>query len=69
MAGGGKLEGCSVESEEPSGFDYAQATLGLVPKFTLTIWTAEGLPVIGGAVRFPMRFSFTDATPAPAPKP
>lgn len=53
---GGALSDCSVVSEEPAGVGVGAAALSLVPSFRLSTWTAEGLPVVGGTVRIPLRF-------------
>jgi len=52
----GRLTGCSVESEDPKGFGFDQAALGLAGSFQLKIWTPEGLPAIGGTIRLPIRY-------------
>jgi len=51
----GGLGGCKVASEEPSGHALGQAALTLAPKFRVKVWTDDGLPVIGGALRTPIR--------------
>jgi hypothetical protein len=33
-----------------------QAALALAPTFRLSTWTAEGLPVVGGAINIPLRY-------------
>lgn len=53
---GGSLGDCSVGSEEPAGAGVGAAALALVPTFRVTTWTAEGLPVVGGAIRIPLRY-------------
>jgi hypothetical protein len=64
----GGLEGCQVESEDPVGYGLGKATLSLAATFRLGIWSAEGLPTIGGKVRVPIRYDITDNRSA-APKP
>lgn len=68
VAADGGLQDCKSESEEPSGLGYADAALSLSRYFRLAIWTEEGLPVIGGVVRVPLRFDL-GAGPAPAAPP
>jgi len=51
----GGLGGCTVASEEPAGHELGQAALSLAPKFRVKVWTDDGLPVIGGALRTPIR--------------
>ncbi len=48
----GRLTGCSVETEDPKGFGFDQAALGLAGSFQLKTWTPEGLPTIGGKIRY-----------------
>jgi len=59
---GGALAGCTVASQEPAG--AGAAALTLVPTFRVTTWTTEGLPVVGGTIRIPLRYEL-DAEPAP----
>lgn len=62
----GALEKCVVESEEPSGLGFGAATLSLSDAFRLNLWSDEGLPVIGGLVRAPVRYDLpTEAPPKP----
>jgi hypothetical protein len=63
VAGGG-LDGCAVEQEDPPSYGYDQAALALARYFRLPIWTEEGLPTVGGAVRVPVRFDFSKPAPA-----
>jgi TonB family protein len=63
----GALSACKVESEEPAGYGVGKATLQLAPSFRLGIWTSEGLPTLGGGVRVPIRYDFTDAAAPPKP--
>lgn len=60
----GDLGGCTVASEEPAAYGFGQGALGLAPKFQVRLWGEDGAPVIGAAVRVPIRYSFTQA-PAP----
>lgn len=65
---GGSLAGCSVESENPPGRGAGAAALTLVPKFRMTTWSAEGLPIVGSKVRVPIRYE-APASPAAAKGP
>lgn len=56
VANGGGVEDCRVTSEDPAGSRLGDAALTLTPAFRLTTWTAEGLPVVGGRVRIPLRY-------------
>lgn len=53
---GGVLAGCVVDREEPAGQGFGAAVLALAPKFRVAPWSAEGLPVVGGKVRLPVRY-------------
>jgi TonB family protein len=52
----GRLEGCAVLSEEPSGLGFGQAAMALTGGFRVGAWTAEGLPTIGAKIRIPLRY-------------
>jgi len=56
IVAGGALDGCAVENEEPAGQGFGSAALGLSKSFRLGLWTAEGLPTVGGKVNIPLRF-------------
>lgn len=62
----GDLQGCKVEREEPGGSAFGEAALTLAPKFRVRIWSDEGLPMIGGIVRVPIRYEYRDTAPAAA---
>lgn len=64
VAAGGFLDDCKVESETPVGKGFGQGALKVAPLFKLSVWTNEGLPIVGGRVRIPLRF---DLDPPPAP--
>lgn len=65
VATGGGLAGCTVESEDPAGHGIGKATAGLAGMFKLGVWAAEGLPTVGGVVRVPIRYDFSEeASPA-----
>ncbi len=65
---GGTVGACRVESEEPVGSGVGAAAMGLTNAFRLSTWTAEGLPIVGGVVRIPIRYE-GDAKPAAATPP
>lgn len=73
VADGGALTGCQIVSEDPPGYGLGQGAAGLAKSFKVTVWTEEGLPTIGGTVRVPIRYDFSQpppaapSTPAPAP--
>jgi TonB family protein len=54
----GRLEACQVEEEQPLGEGFGEAAARLVvDKFKMRPKTADGMPVAGGKVRIPIRFS------------
>lgn len=57
----GALADCNVQSEDPVGLGYGASAVALAPRFRLAVWTPEGLPVVGGAVRVPLRFDLEEA--------
>ncbi len=65
----GALGGCKVAAEEPPGLDLGAGALGLASKFQVRLWSDEGLPMVGGQIRVPIRFQLRDAQPAPPPPP
>ena len=70
VVAGGKVDSCLVEQETPSGHGYGAAALAITKYFTLSNWTLEGLPTVGGRVRIPIRYELgSGAAPAPAAKP
>lgn len=66
VAAGGKLSGCTVESDEPAGQGYGTAALALAPDIRVGLVSASGVPLVGAKVRVPIRY---EMTPAPAAKP
>jgi TonB family protein len=66
VAEGGLLTSCQTQSEEPAGYGFGAGAANLSGKFKVNPWTDEGLPVVGGTVRVPIRYDLTDAPP-PAP--
>jgi TonB family protein len=67
IAADGGLVDCKVASEEPPAFGYGAATLKLAQTFRINLWSTEGLPTVGGSVRVPIRFDFTDNPPPAKP--
>lgn len=52
----GRVEGCAAVSEDPAGKGVGSAAVALAANVRLTTWTNEGLPVVGGHVRIPIRY-------------
>jgi TonB family protein len=67
VAAGGRLEPCSVESEEPKGYEIGKAMLPVSAKFRLSPWSEDGVPLIGGNVRVPIRYAIEDKDAPPKP--
>jgi hypothetical protein len=65
----GGLTGCQAVSEDPAGYGFVAATLPLAGAFRLKTWTTDGLPVVGGTVRVPIRYDLKQAPQPPAAKP
>lgn len=66
---GGKLEACQITSEEPAGLGFAAAGMELSRSFRVEPWTADGLPIVGGRIRVPIRYQLPDEEPAAPAKP
>lgn len=52
----GTLSGCRAISESPAGYGFGAAAVSVTPKFRMRPTTADGRPVGGARVRFPVRF-------------
>lgn len=61
----GRLEGCASEREDPAGYGFAESALKLSRVFQVRVWTAEGLPTVGGKIRVPIRYNLPEALEAP----
>jgi hypothetical protein len=68
VATGGVLSDCHVESEDPANYGFGAAAASLAGKFRVAIWTAEGLPTVGGRVSVPIRYDL-QKPPQPSAKP
>lgn len=60
---GGALLDCRAQTEDPPILGFAAAALALAPSFRARLWTDEGLPVVGGGVRLPIRLQINEAQP------
>jgi TonB family protein len=63
----GGLTHCAVETETPGDLGFGQSALTLAPHFRVGLWTEEGLPTVGGRLRLPLNFDFTDSAPSTKP--
>jgi TonB family protein len=69
VAPGGLLTDCKITSEDPPGYGFGAGAAALSGKFRTSIWTAEGLPIIGGQLSIPIRYDLQDASPPAASAP
>ncbi|MFN3228630.1 MAG: energy transducer TonB [Asticcacaulis sp.] len=53
----GTLSACDVATESPAGQGFGKAALKLAPNFRMIPKTEDGVPVEGGVVRVPIRFT------------
>ena len=65
----GKTRSCAVVSETPRGMGFGPAALSLVPTFEVKPLTVAGLPVDGGVIAIPLRFTLPEDDPPPTAKP
>jgi protein TonB len=52
----GTLENCEVLSEDPPGYGFGQAALGMSKLFKMRPQTRDGKPVGGATVVVPLKF-------------
>ena len=62
---GGTVSDCAVASEDPAGMGVGAAALTLAPTLKLSTWSIEGLPIVGGTIRVPLRLEGPGVTPPP----
>ena len=65
--GEGTLVACSVISEDPVGYDFGAAAMGMSTIFRMRPMTRDGQAVAGGTVRIPLRFVLPKGEPGPSP--
>jgi len=56
---------CTVNSEEPRGWGFADAALAMAQSFRISPARADGRPVVGGRMRVPLRFMMAGEAPIP----
>jgi len=59
VAPGGSLSSCTVVRESPTGVGVAAGAMQLAPKYKVSLWSSDGLPVIGSTVRVPVSYELT----------
>jgi hypothetical protein len=69
VAAGGHLANCTIQKETPEGLGLGAAALALSGQFQVSVWTAEGLPTVGGHVNVPIRYDLGNSAGAPPAKP
>jgi TonB family protein len=62
IAEDGGATACVLVSETPEELGFGDAALSLAPHFRLSVWSDEGLPIVGGQVIIPLRYE-PPATP------
>jgi hypothetical protein len=65
VTAGGLLTACQAASEDPPGYGFGAGAATLSGKFRVGIWTAEGLPTVGGRVSVPIRYDLSAVPPKP----
>jgi TonB family protein len=61
VAPDGTLTACAPDVAQPEGMGFSEAVVRLAPMMKLNLWTADGQPVLGGVVRFPLTLSLPGA--------
>ena len=59
----GGLQACAVAAEAPEGLGFGEAAVRIAGGMRMNLWTPSGSPVIGAAIRLPIRF---EQPPPPA---
>ena len=57
VAADGRMSDCTLVSVEPPGLGFEEAALKLTPRFRMHLTTPDGMSVVGGTIRMPLRFS------------
>jgi hypothetical protein len=64
----GQLVGCAASQEAPEGLGFGRSAVALAKGMRLAPWTKDGRPVVGGRIKFSIRFSPTPASAPPKSK-
>ena len=57
VAANGSLTNCKVVSEAPAGYNVAVGAMQLAPRYRVSQWSSDGLPVVGSRVRVPISYN------------
>jgi TonB family protein len=60
----GTLTDCAPDAAEPEGRGFSEAVVRLAPMMRVNLWSADGAPVQGGVVRFPLTLTLPGAADA-----
>jgi hypothetical protein len=64
---GGYVSECKPDTQSPAGQGFGAAAVALAAKFRLSTWSNDGLPVVGGTVRIPIRYESDEAKSSAEP--
>jgi TonB family protein len=64
VAADGALTDCAPDAAEPEGRGFSEAVVKLAPMMRVNLWSADGAPVQGGVVRFPLTLTLPGAAVA-----
>jgi len=64
VAPDGTLSDCVPDAAQPEGEGFSEAVVKLAPMMKLNLWSADGAPVLGGVVRFPLELTLPGAAGA-----
>jgi TonB family protein len=59
----GRLSDCAASGETPTGMGLGEAALALAPKYRVSPWSSDGVPIVGVKVRVPVAFVSKPAAP------
>lgn len=47
----------AADGDTPAGQGFGEAALALGPKFRTLLWSEDGLPLVGGVLKLPIRYA------------